>query len=53
MKINPLTLSFPNPESEREFLQYYFRIALKQVRLALVFAIVVYIILGIIDIQFA
>lgn len=53
MKINPLTLSFPNPESEREFLQHYFRISLKQVRLALVLAIVVYIILGIVDIQFA
>ncbi len=53
MKINPLTLSFPNPESEREFLQYYFRISLKQVRLALVFAIVVYVILGIVDLQFA
>ncbi len=53
MKINPLTLSFPNPESEREFLQHYFRISLKQVRLALVFAIVVYVILGIVDLQFA
>lgn len=53
MKINPLTLSFPNPESEREFLQHYFRMSLKQVRFALILAIVVYMILGIVDFQFA
>jgi len=53
MEINPLTLSFSDPESERGFLQHYFRISLKQIRLALVLAIVVYIILGIVDLQFA
>ncbi len=53
MKINPLTLSFPNPETEREFLRHYFRMSLKQVRFALILAIVVYVILGIVDFQFA
>lgn len=53
MKINPLTLSFPDPESEREFLRHYFRLSLKQIRFALILAIVVYVILGIVDFQFA
>ena len=53
MKINPLTLNFTNPELEKEFLRHYFQIFLKQVRFALVLAIVVYIILGFVDLQFA
>jgi len=53
MKINPVTLSFLNPELEQEFLRYYFQKSLKQVRFALVLAIVVYVILGIVDLQFA
>ena len=53
MQINPLTLSFTNATLEKEFLNHYFRSSLKQVRFAMILAIVVYIFLGIVDLQFA
>ncbi len=48
MRLNPLTLSFPE-ELESKFLEHYFRKSLPLFRLSLVLAIFVWVIFGILD----